>query len=143
MPAPAPLPVPAWASPLAAEDLVVLALAAGCEDSGLAVDRIFAAADGSRDRLGAVASLLIERLKLRSDDMEASLALSIVERALVRAPYPDGPWRWAHSLRPRRLRAAERRRRRAVRRRRTGTRWPDRANWRRRRGHRLADIDER
>ena len=102
---------------LSAEALVAIAVAAGPADPAVAADRVYAAADGSRDRLNAAASLLIERLKRRSDDFEATLALRIVERALVRAPYPDGPWRWAQDLNPRRVRAAERRRRRAVRRR--------------------------
>jgi len=116
--------------PLSAEELVALTVAAEPADPGAAADRVYAAANGSRDRLTAAASLLIERLKLRSDDFEASLALRLVERALVRAPYPDGPWRWAHDLNPRLVRAAKRRRRRAVRRRRTGPRLPDRGAWR-------------
>jgi hypothetical protein len=128
-PAPAP-PTPAGPGPPSAEELVALAVAAGPTDPGVAGDPEYAAADGSRARRCAAASLLIERLKLRSDDFEATLALRIVERALVRAPYPDGPWRWAHALSPRRMRAAERRRRRAVRRRRTGPRLPDRGAWR-------------
>jgi hypothetical protein len=128
---PAPALAPAGTGPLPAEELVALAVAAGAADPGVAADRVYAAADGSRDRLSAAASLLIERLKLRSDDFEASLGLRIVERALVRAPYPDGPWRWAHDLDPRRVRAAKRRRRRAVRRRRSGPRLPDRGAWRR------------
>jgi len=88
------------------------------------------AAEGSRARLSAAASILIERLKLRSDDFEATRALRIVERALARAPYPDGPWRWANDLNSRRVRATKRRRRRAARRRRTGPRLPSRARWR-------------
>ena len=110
--------------------LVAIAVAAGPGDPGPAADRVYAAAEGSRDRLSAAASLLIERLKLRSDDFEATLALRIVERALARTPYPDGPWRWANNLKPRRVRAIKRRRRRAVRRRRAGPRLPSRATTR-------------
>jgi len=120
--APAPARAPAGPGPLSAEELVALAVADASADPAVPADRVYAAADGNRDRLSAAASLLIERLKRRSDDFEATLALRIVERALVRAPYPDGPWRWAHDLNPRRVRAAERRRRRAIRRRTRGTR---------------------
>ena len=123
--APAAARAPAVSGPLSAEELVTMAVGAGPADPAVAADRVHAAADGSRDRLNAAASLLIGRLKRRSDDFEATLALRIVERALVRAPYPDGPWRWAHDLNPRRVRAAERRRRRAVRRR-TGRTRPTR-----------------
>jgi hypothetical protein len=125
-PAPAP-PAPAGSGPRSPEELVALAVAAGPEDPGPAADRVYTAAQGSRARLSAAASVLIERLKLRSDDFEATLALRIVERALTRAPHPDGPWRWADDLNPRRVRATRRRRRRAVRRRRTGPRLPSRA----------------
>jgi hypothetical protein len=123
-PAPAPTAAPARPAPLPAEELVALSVAAGAKDPDVAAERVFAAADGSRDRLSAATSLLIHRLKLRSSDLEATLALRIIERALVRAPYPDGPWRWAHNLNPRRTRAVERRRRRTARRRRTGPRLP-------------------
>jgi hypothetical protein len=126
-PAPAPAAAPARSGPLPAEELVALAVAAGTEEPDVAAARVLAAADKSRDRLSAARSLLIHRLKVRSSDLEATLALRIVERALVRAPYPDGPWRWAQSLSPKRRRAVERRRRRAVRRRRTGPRLPDRS----------------
>jgi hypothetical protein len=71
----------------------------------------------SRARLTTEASLLIDRLKRRSDDFEATLALRAVERDLARLPHPDGPWRWARDINPRRVRAARRRRRRAHRRR--------------------------
>jgi hypothetical protein len=54
-------------------------------------------------------SVLIRRLRLRSDDFEATLALRIVERALAAAPHPDGPWRWQQQLNPRRTRAVRRR----------------------------------
>ena len=128
-PAPAP-PAPAGPSPRSPEELVALAVAAGPEDPRPAADRVYRAADGSQARLSAAVSLLIERLKLRSDDFEATLALRIVERALARAPYLDGPWRWAHNLSHRRVRATKRRRRRAVRRRRAGPRLPNRATWR-------------
>jgi hypothetical protein len=123
---PTPAPAPAGVRLLSAEELVALALSAGSAEPAAAAGRVYAAADGSRARLTATASLLIERLKLRSDDFEASLALRIVEDALLRTPYPDGPWRWAHGLDRRRVRCAERRRRRAVRRRRSGRRLPDR-----------------
>lgn len=132
-PVPAPPLAPAPAPPrpaLSAEELVALAVAAGSEDPGVAADLVFAAAEGSRDRLSAACSLLVRRLKLRSDDVEATRALRILERALVRAPYPDGPWRWAHHLSSRRMRTAERRRRRAVRRRRSAPRLTNRAAWR-------------
>jgi len=113
-----------------AEELLAVAVAAAAEDLDVAADTVFAAADGRRDSLSAAASLLIQRLKLRSDDLEASLALRIVEKALARAPYPDGPWRWAENISLRRQRNADRRRRRAIRRRRAGPRLPDRAVWR-------------
>jgi len=123
-------PAPAGPGPQSAEELTALAVAAGPADPAVAADGVYAAADGSRDRLTAAAALLIERLKRRSDDFEASFALRIVERALVRAPYPDGPWRWAQDLSAHRVRGARRRRRRVVRRRRTGPRLPDRGAWR-------------
>jgi hypothetical protein len=126
----APETAPESPGPLTAEELVALALAGGAEDPDIAADTVFAAAGGRRDRLSAAASLLIQRLTLRSDDLEASLALRIVERALVRAPYADGPWRWAQNISPRRQRSADRRRRRAVQRRRTGPPMPNRAAWR-------------
>jgi hypothetical protein len=89
--------------------LVAQAIAAGTTDPRRAAERLLAAADRDRQRLERAASLLIQRLKLRSDDVEATLALRIVERALAGAPYPDGPWRWHQRLSPRRIRATRRR----------------------------------
>ena len=132
-PAVIPVSAPETGAPsgaLTAEKLLAVALAAATEDPDVAADAVFAGAHGRRDTLSAAASLLIQRLKLRSDDQAASLALRIVEKALVRAPYPDGPWRWAENISPRRQRSADRRRRRAIRRRRAGPRLPNRAVWR-------------
>lgn len=129
-PTPAPAAAPAWPGTLTAEELVALAVTAAAKDPDVAAEQIFAAANGSRDLLSAAASVLIERLKLRSSDLEATLALRIIERALVRASYPDGPWRWARDLSPRRMRAVERRRRRAIRRRHGRPRLRDRLAWR-------------
>ena len=125
---PEPARAPAWRGPVPAEELVALAVRAASDDPGIAADRLYAAAEGSRDRLLAATSLLIDRLKRHCADFEATLALQILERALVRTPYPDGPWRWADNLSPRRVRAAKRRRRRALRRR-SGPGLPDRAAW--------------
>jgi len=108
-----PTPAPARPGPLTAEGLVALAVSVAPADLDVATDLVYGAADGSRGRLTAACSLLIHRLKRRSDDFEATLALRILERALVRTPHPDGPWRWADNLSPRRVRAVERRRRRA------------------------------
>lgn len=92
-----------------ADALVAQAVAAGTSDPRRAAERLLAAADCDRERLEPAASVLIERLKLRSNDFEATLALRIVERAIAAAPYPDGPWRWHHQLSPRRIRATRRR----------------------------------
>lgn len=109
--------------PSDADALVVQAIAAGTTDPRRAAERLLTAAGRDRDRLERAASVLIQRLKLRSDDFEATLALRIVERALAAAPYPDGPWRWQQRLSPRRIRAT---RRRAARRRFTDGRLPTR-----------------
>jgi hypothetical protein len=113
--------------PASPEKLVALAVAAG-GNPDVTADVVFTAAHGRSDLLTAGASLLIQRLKLRSDDRDASLALPIMERALARAPYPDGPWRWAQNISPRRRRSAERRRRRELRRR-VRRRGPTRKEW--------------
>jgi hypothetical protein len=96
--------------------LVTQAISADTEDPWRAAERLFVAAGGSRDRLSRARSVLCERLHVRSDDFEATLALRIVERALAQAPYPDGPWRWQRELSPARIRAANRRRVKATRR---------------------------
>jgi hypothetical protein len=92
-----------------ADALVAQAIAAGAADPRRPADRLLAAADRDRERLERAASVLIQRLTLRSNDLEATLALRIVERALAAAPYPDGPWRWHQRLSPRRIRATRRR----------------------------------
>lgn len=66
-----------------AEALVVHAIPAGTENPRRAARRLFVAADGSRDRLSRARSVLSERLHIRSADVEATLALRIVERALA------------------------------------------------------------
>ena len=101
--------------------LVAQAIAAGTADPRRAAERLLTAADRDRERLERAASVLIQRLTLRSNDLKATLALQIVERALAAAPYPDGPWRWHQRLSPRRIRAT---RRRAARRRVRGGRQP-------------------
>jgi hypothetical protein len=102
--------------PVHAEASVVQAISVGTDDPRRAAERLFVAAEGSRDRLSRARSVLSERLHLRSDDFEATLALRIVERALAQTPYPDGPWRWQRELSRRRIRAANRRRAKATRR---------------------------
>ena len=92
-----------------ADALVAQAVAAGTADPRRAAERLLADADLDRERLERAASVLIQRLSLRSDDFEATLALRIVERALAAAPYADGPWRWQQRLSPRRIRATRRR----------------------------------
>lgn len=116
--------------PVPAEALVVHAILAGTEDPQRAAGELFVAADGSRDRLSRVRSVLSERLHLRRADVEATLALRIVERALAQTPYPDGPWRWQRELSPRRIRAANRRRAKATRRAERARHLRRRANWR-------------
>ena len=90
----------------APDALVAQAIAAGTADPRRAAERLLWAAKGDRERLERAASALIQRLQLRSDDVEATLALRIVERAVAAVPYPDGPWRWHQRLSPRRIRAA-------------------------------------
>lgn len=92
-----------------ADALVAQAIAAGTADPRRAAERLLAAAQGDRERLKRAASVLIQRLQLRSNDLEATLALRIVERAVAAAPYPDGLWRWHQRLSPRRIRATRRR----------------------------------
>ena len=100
---------PARATPSDTDALVAQAIAAGTADPRRAAERLLAAAGRDRERLERAASVLIQRLTLRSNDFEATLALRIVERALAAAPYPDGPWRWQQQLSPRRIRATRRR----------------------------------
>ena len=108
--APGPRPRrPARATASDADALVAQAIAAGTTDPRRAAERLLAAANRDRERLERAASALIQRLTLRSDDFEATLALRIVERALAAAPYPDGPWRWHQRLSSRRIRATRRR----------------------------------
>jgi hypothetical protein len=120
----------AFTGPVPAEALVVHAISAGTEDPRRAAGRLFVATDGSRDRLSRARSVLSERLHLRSDDAEATLALRIVERALAQTPYPDGPWRWQRELSPRRIRSANRRRAKATRRAERARHLRGRATWR-------------
>ena len=108
---------PARVTPPDADALVAQATAAGAADPRRAAERLLAAARGDRERLEQAASKLVQRLQLRSNDFEATMALRIVERAVAAAPYPDGPWRWHQRLSPRRIRAT---RRRAARRFRSG-----------------------
>lgn len=115
--------------PLPAEALVAQAVAAGTGDPRRVAELLLAAAGGSRERLSGTRLILSERLHLRSDDLEATLAMRIVERALAQAPYPDGPWRWQQQLSPRRIRAFVRRRARQARRR-SAHPLRRRANWR-------------
>lgn len=103
---------------------------AGDLDPWRAAERLFVAAGGSRDRLSRARLVLSERLHVRSDDSEATLALRIVERALAKAPYPDGPWRWQRELSPARIRAANRRRVKATRRAERARNLRRRATWR-------------
>jgi hypothetical protein len=63
----------------------------------------------TREGLEKNRSLLTRRLQLRSDDMEATLALQAVDRALAASPHRGGPWRWQQHLSPRRIRATRRR----------------------------------
>lgn len=100
---------PARVTPSDADTLVVQAIAAGTTDPRRAGEALLAAADRDPERLERAVSVLIQRLKFRSDDFEATLALRIVERALAAAPYPDGPWSWRQRLSPRRIRATRRR----------------------------------
>jgi hypothetical protein len=69
--------------PSDAAALVAQAIAAGTGDPRRAAERLLAAADRDQARLERAASLLIQRLKLRSNDFEATLSLRIVERALA------------------------------------------------------------
>lgn len=105
---------PTRVTPSDADTLVAQAIAAGTTDPRRVAERLLAAAGRDRDRLERAASTLIQRLTIRSDDFEATLALRIVERALAAAPYPDGPWRWHQRLSPRRIRATRRRAARPV-----------------------------
>jgi len=100
---------PARVMPSEAAALVAQAIAAGTGDPRRAAERLLAAADRDQDRLERAASLLIQRLKLCSNDCEATLALRIAVPSLAAAPYPDGPWRWDQRLSPRRIRATRRR----------------------------------
>ena len=107
---------------LSAEALVTEAIAAGGADPGRAGERLLSAAGWDGKLLEEARSLLIRRLQARSNDLEATLALRIVERALQGAPLVDGPWRWQRQLSPRRIRATRRRAARRRARPRSGTR---------------------
>jgi hypothetical protein len=94
---------PVRVTPSDGDALVAQAIVAGTAEPRPAAERLLAAAGRDREHLDRAASVLIQRLKLRSDDFEATLALRIVERALAATPYPDGPWRWHERLSPRRI----------------------------------------
>lgn len=110
-----PCPPTTPSGPVVGETLVAWAIEAGAADPAQAAEWLLVAADRRVEPLQAARSQLTRRLQMRSDDLEATMALRIIERALAGARHPDGPWRWQNDLSPRRVRAA---RRRAARRRR-------------------------
>jgi hypothetical protein len=110
------LPPALLTAPLNADTLVAQAMAAGSTDPRPAAERLLVTVGRSPERLGGARSILIRRLQIRSDDLEATLALRIIERAVADAPDPDGPWCWPLRLSPGRIRAPTWRRARAIRR---------------------------
>ena len=82
-----------------ADQLVERALSlVGHQDPGAAASELARHAEQRRDALEAARDQLVGRIQTRSDDFEASSALSIVNAALARIGAPDGlawePKRW-------------------------------------------------
>ena len=82
-----------------AEEAVVLAstLTSGPEALEAAVQKLAAA--GDREALALAQRDLVQRIQDRSDDFEATAALSLVNRALAAVGWSD-PFSWKHRRKP-------------------------------------------
>ncbi|MGH9106509.1 MAG: hypothetical protein ACRDZX_11880 [Acidimicrobiales bacterium] len=82
-----------------AERAVALANASGGALDGLRQGADELAAAGDRAQLERARAELVTRIRQRSDDYEATAALSLVNRALATLGWPD-PYSWKHRRKP-------------------------------------------